>query len=194
MKLCKKKLQIPNPPQELSLSTTDDGPLLQPDDAIPVQNTAKTPLFIIVIDELADSRTPASDSNLKPPHPKRKERWEKLNAILEQNRKKRKDTDSTAYYYAYVPWSQVKDILKTTPYIPDAHFNILSQYLSITTKCFGPVTSGKESQRLHLIAHIIICVCFLFNGDVQIEVEEDLNGNFLKAHGHFEFVLRRGDM
>jgi hypothetical protein len=44
-----------------------------------------------------------------------------------------------------------------------------------------------------LIAPIIICVCFLFNGDVQIEVEEDLDGDFLKAHGHFEFVLRRGD-
>jgi ABC-type transport system involved in cytochrome c biogenesis permease component len=40
-------------------------------------------------------------------------------------------------------------------------------------------TSGKESQRLHLIAPIIICVCFLFNGDVQIEVEEDLDGDFL---------------
>ena len=36
-------------------------------------------------------------------------------------------------------------------------------------------------------------MCFLFNGDVQIEVEEDLNGDFLKARGHFEFVLCRGD-
>lgn len=44
-----------------------------------------------------------------------------------------------------------------------------------------------------MIAPIIICVCFLFNGDVQIEVEEDLDGDFLKAHGHFEFVLRRGN-
>jgi hypothetical protein len=26
-----------------------------------------------------------------------------------------------------------------------------------------------------------------------LEVEEDLVGDFLKAHGHFEFVLRRGD-
>jgi len=44
-----------------------------------------------------------------------------------------------------------------------------------------------------LIGPIIICVCFLFNGDVKIEVERDLNGDFLKAHGHFEFVLRRGE-
>ena len=76
--------------------------------------------------------------------------------------------------------------------IPGDQFDFLSQYLLFATKCFGPLTSGKESQRLHLIAPIIICVCFLFKGDVQIEVEEDLDGNFLKAHGHFEFVLRRG--
>jgi hypothetical protein len=44
-----------------------------------------------------------------------------------------------------------------------------------------------------LIAPIIICVCFLFDGDVQIEVGEDLDGDFLQAHGHFEFVLSRGD-
>jgi hypothetical protein len=36
-------------------------------------------------------------------------------------------------------------------------------------------------------------VCILFNGDVQIIVEEDLEGNFLKAHGHFEFLLCRGN-
>jgi len=34
-------------------------------------------------------------------------------------------------------------------------------------------------------------VYFLFNDEVQIEVEEDLGGGFVKAHGHFEFVLRR---
>ena len=96
-------------------------------------------------------------------------------------------------------WNQFKDVLRTTPYtqsikaIPDVQLSLLSQYLSFASKCFGPVTSGKESQRLHLIAPIIICVCFLFKGDVQIEVEEDLDGDFLKAHGHFEFVLRRGD-
>jgi hypothetical protein len=46
LKACKKELQIPNPPQELSLSTTDGGTPLQPDDYIPAQNTAKNPLFI----------------------------------------------------------------------------------------------------------------------------------------------------
>ena len=36
---------------QLCLSTTDGGTALQPDDAIPAQNTAKTPLFISVVNE-----------------------------------------------------------------------------------------------------------------------------------------------
>ena len=50
IKAVKKELQIPNPPQELSLSTAAEGPLLQPDDPIPAQNTAQTPLFISIAD------------------------------------------------------------------------------------------------------------------------------------------------
>jgi hypothetical protein len=208
LKQCKKELLFlygQFPLGELSLSTTAGGPPLQPDDAIPGQNTAQAPLCISVangsaqgiVGSLTTGCRSSSESSLKAPHPKRKERWEQLNEILEKNKKKSKTTDSTAY--SYVSWNQVKNVLRTTPYIqsskaiPDIQFGILSQYLSFATKCFGPVTSGKESQRLHLIAPIIICVCFLFNGDVQIEVEEDLDGDFLKAHGHFEFVLRRGD-
>ena len=131
---------------------------------------------------------------MKAPHPKRKERWEKLNDILEQNKKKSKISDR----YSYVTWKQVKNILCTTPYvqstkdIPEVKFDFLSQYLSFATKCFGSLFFGKESHRLHLIAPIIICVCSLLN-DVTILVDEDLDGNYLKAHGHFEFVLRRGD-
>lgn len=201
-------------PAQLCLSTTDGGPSLRPGlllTDIPSQpgyseNDDEHPLFISfadggsaqgIVGSLTTGSRSLSESSLKAPHPKRKERWEQLNEILEKNKKKSKTTDSTAY--SYVSWNQVKNVLRTTPYIqsskaiPDFQFGILSQYLSFATKCFGPVTSGKESQRLHLIAPIIICVCFLFNGDVQIEVEEDLDGDFLKAHGHFEFVLRRGD-
>ncbi|OAJ42326.1 hypothetical protein BDEG_25791 [Batrachochytrium dendrobatidis JEL423] len=170
LKACKKELSPHFDSyaiDQLSLSTTDGGTPLQPDDPIPAQNTAKTPLFITVADSSLGSRS-LSKSSLKAPHPKRKERWEQLNEILEKNKRKSKATDSTAY--SYVSWNQVKDVLRTTPYIqsskaiPDTQFNILTQYLSFATKCF----------------------------DVQIEVEEDLNRDFLKAHGHFEFVLRRG--
>jgi hypothetical protein len=187
-------------PAQISISLTEGGQTFDPGDVLPDQNTSKNPLFIIVQRNKANrnngSRS-SSESSLKTPHPKRKERWEQLNEILGKNRKKSKSTDSTGY--SYVKWTELKSVLKTTPYVqplkpmPDREFNILSQYLSFATKCFGPITSGKESQRLHLIAPIIICVCILFNGDVQIKVEEDLYGNFLKAHGHFEFVLCRGN-
>ena len=53
LKQCKKELLFlygQLPPGELSLSTTADGAPLQPDDPIPAQNTAKSPLFINVAD------------------------------------------------------------------------------------------------------------------------------------------------
>ena len=36
-------------------------------------------------------------------------------------------------------------------------------------------------------------MCCLFAGEVTVDVEEDLDGEMVKAHGHFEFVLRRGN-
>jgi hypothetical protein len=38
----------------------------------------------------------------------------------------------------------------------------------------------------------LVCVCFLLQGDVKIVAEEDLAGKFVQAHGHFEFMLKRG--
>jgi len=96
-----------------------------------------------------------------------------------------------------VSWNQVELVLNTKSYvqlckeIPDDQFNILFQYLPFATKCFG--LFANDYPRLHLIAPIIIFMYFLFNDEVQIEVEEDLGGDFVKDLGHFEFVLRRGD-
>lgn len=53
LKQCKKELSPlldSFAPAQLSLSTTDGGTPLQPDDAISAQNTAKTPLFITATD------------------------------------------------------------------------------------------------------------------------------------------------
>ena len=183
LKACKKELLFfygQFPPGELSLSTTEGGSPLEPDDPIPAPNTAKTPLFISVEEQptVSQGSRTSSKSNLNAPHPKRKERWGKLNVILERNKKKSKKSNSTAY--SYVTWKQVKNIICTTPYfqstkaIPKVKFDFLSQYLSVATKCFGSLSSGKESHRLHLIAPIIICVCSLLD-DVQILVEEDLD-------------------
>ncbi|CAK4648505.1 hypothetical protein LEN26_003611 [Aphanomyces euteiches] len=137
------------------------------------------------------------ENDMKKPHLKRKERWDQLNEILDQNKKKSRHHDSTGY--SYVSWSDVQDVFQTTKYvqphrpIPDALLNFLAQYLSYATTSLQPITLGTEAQRLHVIAPILICVCFLFGGDVVIEVEKNLTGDYVMAHGHFEFVLRRGN-
>ncbi len=131
------------------------------------------------------------------PHPARKRRWEQLNEILLANKKYKLSLDSTAY--SYVEWKDVKEVFSIVDYVqkpkpvPDDVLAILTTYLTLVTKCFGVVRGGKEAKRVHFIAPIIVCVCQLFNGDIILECEEDLNGNFVRAHGHFEFVLRRGN-
>ena len=100
IKATKKELQMPNPPQELFLTTTDGGPSLKPGDPLPAQNTDDTPLFISVAALLTTTSSPlSSESSLtgKQPHPMRKKRWEQLNEILEKNAKMSKTSGSTAY-------------------------------------------------------------------------------------------------
>ena len=68
----------------------------------------------------------------------------------------------------------------------------LTKYLANDHQCLGRLVDGKEAKRLHFIAPVLITVCHLLDGDVEIAVEEDLHGNFLNAHGHFEFMVTRG--
>ncbi|KAJ2991791.1 hypothetical protein HDV02_003480 [Globomyces sp. JEL0801] len=152
--------------------------------------------LVVAVPSSRSSDQCSSESSLarKEPNPKRKQRWIALNEVLEGKAKKSKTSDSTGY--CYVSWNEVKTVFNPTNYvqlrrnIDDAQLSFLSQYLSLTTKCFGDITTGKEAKRLHFIAPILICVCILFDGDVDIVVEEDLVGNFVKAHGRFEFMLR----
>jgi hypothetical protein len=55
------------------------------------------------------------------------------------------------------------------------------------------ILEGHEAKRVHFIAPILIIVCAYFKGDVQILTEEVIDGNRVHAHGHFEFVLKRGN-
>jgi hypothetical protein len=68
---------------------------------------------------------------------------------------------------------------------------VLHKYLSYAAVCFGSISEGHEAKRVHFIAPIIIIVCSFFGGDIQILTEEDIDGNRVHAHGHFEFVLKR---
>jgi hypothetical protein len=158
----------------------------------------KEALFVVVPSSESISQS-ASEFNtaINQPHPKRKQRWIELNAILEGSSKKSKMNDSMAY--SNVTWNQVKSVFNPKTYvqpqrsIDENHLDFFRKYLSYVTKCLGIITTGKEAKRLHFIAPVLICVCALFDGDVDIVVEEDLVGNFVKAHGHFEFMMRRGN-
>jgi hypothetical protein len=182
-------------------ATVDEGmeEPLEEDSFINGYGASKKEALVVVVSSSKSSNRSTSESSLvgKEPNPKRKQRWIELNEILEANSKKSKTNDSTAY--SYVSWNQVKTVFNPTNYvqprrnIDDAHLSFLAQYLLITTKCFGDITTGKEAKRLHFIAPVLICVCILLDGDVDIVVEEDLVGNFVKAHGRFEFMLRRGN-
>jgi hypothetical protein len=127
---------------QISISLTAGGAALRPDltlneiSALPeyIGNDDEHPLCVGVLRaEVGQSITSrsSSESSLKAPHTKRKERWEQLNEILEKNKKKSKN-DSTGY--SYVKWANLKSVLQTTPYIqplkhmPDREFHILSQY------------------------------------------------------------------
>ena len=170
---------------------------LDPTESIGLLGSKEDMLVVVVPSSRSSSRS-TSESSLssKEPNSKRKQRWIELNSVLERNAKKSKTSDSTAY--SNVTWKQVESVFNPLKDplprrdIDDAPLNFLAQYLSITTKCLGGIINGNEAQRLHFIAPILICVCNLFNGDVNIVVEENFVGNFVKARGHFEFMLTRG--
>jgi hypothetical protein len=171
---------------------------LEEDSLVDSLGRTKKDALVVVVPSISNlsQGTLGSSRSEREADSNRKQRWMELNEILEGNAKKSRTNDSTAY--SYVTWNQVKSVFNPTNYVQrripmdEAQLDFLEQYLSMTTKCFGDITTGKESKRLHFIAPVLICVCILFEGDVDIVVEEDLVGNFVKAHGHFEFMLRRG--
>ncbi|KAI9340588.1 hypothetical protein BDR26DRAFT_861436, partial [Obelidium mucronatum] len=128
----------------------------------------------------------------EPEKAKRKQRWIELNGIINRNTKKSKTIDATGYLYP--TWNEIKSIFNLANYIQprrnidDVHLSFLAQYLSMATTC----NISGNTKPLHFIAPMLISVCALFKGDVEIVVEEDLVGKLVKAHGHFEFMIRRG--
>ncbi|KAL7519513.1 hypothetical protein ACHAWX_004263 [Stephanocyclus meneghinianus] len=171
---------------------------LDPTESIGVLGSKEDMLVVVVPSPRRSSQISTDVFLMKEPNPNRKDRWDKLNEILSKNKKKstKHKNDSTAY--SYVSWNDVESVFAPVKYVQeqrpvdDIHLNFLAQYLSYTTKCFGPIHTGKEAKRVHFIAPILVCVCFLFEGDVMIVAEEDLVGKYVRAHGHFEFMLKRG--
>jgi hypothetical protein len=132
----------------------------------------------------------------------RKRRWDGLNAVLDINKKAKHKDGRMSLGYSYANWEQVKEYFHlevgTLPTasgegLPQSLLTALHQYLSFATICFGSISEGHEAKRVHFIAPIIIIVCSYFNGDIQILAEEEIEGNRVHAHSHFEFVLKRRD-
>jgi hypothetical protein len=132
------------------------------------------------------------------PHPQREKRWIQLNEILDSmNAKRLKNEDGKSS--SYVRWDQAKSVFCPKMYtqqrldIAEEKLQFLAQYLLLTTKCFADITTGSDSKRLHLIAPILTCICMLFDdNNVEIIVDEDMDGSFIKASAHFEFIIRHG--
>ena len=136
-----------------------------------------------------------------PPSP-RKERWVALNQILEANKnsKERSNGENSTSYSSVKPNELkglldplIRDYKQGVKALPDAKFEFLSELLAMTSTILGGVKYGNEAHRRHLIFQILLVVCTQFDGQVQIKVEEELTGKNVKAHGHFEFMLQRGN-
>ncbi len=120
--------------------------------------------------------------------------------MLTKNKKNKKNGDGESVGYSYVKWSEVASVLERClkPYsqdvkeVPEKEIDSLHEYLSGLHKTLGRISGGKEAKRLCYIFPIIQCVCLLFDGEVMILVEEDVNGIRLNVNGRFEYVLQRG--
>ncbi len=130
----------------------------------------------------------------------RKRRWEGLNLVLDVNKKSRSVSGQMSLGYSFANWEQVKDFfpvvsgtleLASGDGLPQPLLDALHVYLSFATICLGSLTTGHEAKRVLFIAPVIIIVCSYFNGAVEILTEEEIDGNRIHAHGHFEFVLKR---
>ena len=136
----------------------------------------------------------------------RKKRWEELNPILIQAEidaaeKSGKKNLKGSSAYSSLNWSLISPVYdhiiheysQVVKEVPQETMELLHKYIVTLTRRLGSVTTGKESQRLHFIAPILVYVSDLFGPDdsIQIVIEEDLNGVNVKANGHFEFMLKR---
>jgi hypothetical protein len=130
----------------------------------------------------------------------RKLRWDILNPILRRIEKESKKKKLVGYAaYSDV---EFKDIEKAyegilVPYtqdtqkqLPDGIIDKIQELLDITKNKLGKLSTGKEAKRILFIYPILLYVAEACPG-VRIGIEEDLNGQYVRVKGHFEFILSR---
>jgi hypothetical protein len=134
-------------------------------------------------------------------HLVRLKRWDDLNYILAESRRKKGKTYMSTPYSS-VSWDLVGPIFENAieryyqviRNIPEEDLQALSKSLKWIIKSYkSQIFTGNESKRLHLIAPVIWSVAQLLP-DVIVKTEEDLAGVRVDAHGHFEFTLFRGQI
>ena len=130
-------------------------------------------------------------------NPNRKRRWDLINKVLDAEAQKSNKKDKSSIAFSNVSWNKLafafpmKELVLKRVSIPLELLDNLHQQLLVIHKLFGNVTSGKEAKRLQFISPILIAVCQLLPS-VSISVEEDMEGTYVHANGHFEFVLEYG--
>ena len=185
----------------ITLHLTEKGPGLEPDDALPTQNTKQTALVVQAQLPSAGMRTSShsSRSSRGGPHPKRLKLWDELNTDFAQAGITNKDGSTP---FSSITWPIVEDTLRPVfekyqldlKPIPADKFDLLIEWLSTIYKCFGAQlyrsSSNNEAKRVHLIAPIIWVVVSILD-DVTVDVERTIRGRRIKANGKFEFMLER---
>nr|QUJ09333.1 crinkler 6 [Plasmopara viticola] len=193
------------PLQLVGLSEKDVAFELTMDDV----GTMNTPVHVLVVisdqEPTATSGVAVQISPPSAPHPHRLQRWSKINHILARNKNKKARTNEEGFTtpYSSSRWTAVGPVfdedrvkyVECVHPIPASDLEVLSKVLTWIMKCFGWTLidfKDNEAKRIHVIASIIWAVVQLLP-DVTVHIEQDLDGNRVDAHGHFEFVLVRGD-
>lgn len=83
----------------------------------------------------------------------------------------------------------------STARIPVATTEAIHAEVTCLTKCTGSVlVHGNEHHVGQFVAAVLKNVCVLFcadDGEVRLESEEWITGDYFKAHGRFDFAVKR---
>jgi hypothetical protein len=121
--------------------------------------------------------------------PERKERWDKLNQILKNiadySELTFKDVENIYYSEVFVPYVQSTERPLKEGVVEEIH-----KILNISLNKLGYISQGNDRKRNLFIYPVLLMVANECPG-VEIEIGEDLNGEYVNANAHFEFVLSR---
>ena len=130
------------------------------------------------------------------PSIQRKQRWEKLNAVLSKHQGK----NGTASFSNMKNEMEMKNMLATfvSPYhleekfdLPEQNLETLFNVISVCNDALY-VKSHSESKLTHVIFFILAIICIEVKATISLE--ERVTGKQVKASGAFEILIRHGDV